>query len=119
MNRRLLTLAIVGIVGAAAGCLDDSITGTRPLSFTFTADQTTINALDVVRFDYTATGTQIVGVVADYGDGVADTAQAGGGTVSTGGTFEHSFLAPGSFVVTGQVQAANGTLTETITITVN
>lgn len=119
MNRRLIVLAILGIVGVAAGCLDDSITGTRALTLTFTPDQTTVNVLDVVRFDYFATGTNVVGVLADYGDGVADTAEAGGGTVETGGFFEHSFLAAGSYVVTGEVQAGNGILQETVTITVN
>ena len=118
MNRRTVTLTAVALLGVITACLDDSITGTRPLSFDITADVTTTTVGQVVTFSFAATGTGLRLVAIDFGDGVADTTTYSG-PIEVGGQAIHAFASMGVFLVRGEALAAAGSASEEITITVN
>ena len=80
-----LALTALMIVGSA--CLDDSITGTRTLTFSLSADPTSTTVGQTVTFRYEGTGTRIQGVVVDYGDGLVDSVFTPGTVVEVGGEF--------------------------------
>ena len=69
MHRALITAAAVGLVGVTTGCLDDSVTGTRPLSLTLSADVTTATVGQTVTVSFEATGTGLAEVSIDFRDG--------------------------------------------------
>ena len=57
---------------AVSACLDESITGTRPLTLTISVDPSTVVVDEVVTATYDATGTGLVGIIVNWGDGVVD-----------------------------------------------
>ena len=118
VNRRTVTFVAAALLGVITACLDDSITGTRPLSFDLTADVTTPTAGQDVTFSFAATGTLLRSVFIDFGDGAVDTTTYVGPVTVTGQAI-HAFDSIGVFVVVGEAFGAAGSVTEEITITVN
>lgn len=110
-------VAAAALVGATAACLDD-ISGTRPLSFSMTANVSTVTVGQTVTFSYLATGTGLRRVILDYGDGVVDTATYPLPLELTDQAF-HSFDVTGTFTVRGEAQANAGNASQELTITVN
>lgn len=113
----------VGLVALAtvvtAGCLDDSITGSRPLTMAITVEPETASVNETVTARYTATGTGIYGIVMDWGDGVVDSIQLSGTVVNASGPIEHDYLVAGDYQVHGRVEAQNGNLTSSVPIVIN
>ena len=102
---------------ATAACLDDSITGTRPLSFSLSVSPGTALVGDSVDFEYQATGTAIAGVIIAYGDGVADTIFAEtSNEVERSGVTRYAYDAPGTFEVVGSVITSGGTRDDTVQV---
>ena len=118
MSRIIVTLMAVALLGVITACLDDSITGTRPLSFDITADVTTATVGQDVTFSFAATGTGLRFVSIDFGDGVVDTT-AYAGPIEVGGQAVHAYSSTGVFVVLGEAFANAGVASEEISITVN
>ena len=118
MIRRAVTLMAISLLGAATGCLDDSITGTRPLTFNITADVSTATVGQTVTFSFAATGTLLRSVSIDFGDGEVDT-NTYFGPVEVTGQAAHAFASTGVFLVRGEALAAAGSASGEITITVN
>ena len=119
MKRTAMAVVLLVTAGVVAGCLDDSITGTRPLSFSMSASATTVVVNTDVTFSYQATGTRLQRVWVDYGDEAADTVFFGGSILAAEGSLTHAFATTGSFVVSGSAWAFAGTKTQQITIQVN
>ena len=119
MSYRIRILGMLLLACAAASCLDDNITGTRPLTFSLTSDLTSAIVDQTITFNYVATGTRMVGVVVTYGDGVADSVFTPGNVVEASGEFTHVWAAAGSYVVAGRVETQLGIETDEITITIN
>jgi hypothetical protein len=117
MSRATVTLGAVALVAATAACLDD-ISGTRPLTFSMTADVTTATVGQTVTFSYLATGTGLRRVILDYGDGVVDTATYPLPLELTDQAF-HAFDLTGTFTVRGEAQANDGNASQELTVTVN
>lgn len=117
MSRTAATLAAVAFVGTTAACLED-ISGTRPLSFSMTADMTTATVGETVTFSYLATGTGLRRVILDYGDGVVDTMTYPLPLELTD-QVSHAFDNTGAFTVRGEAQANEGNASQELTITVN
>ncbi len=109
----LTTLIIVG-----SACLDDSITGTRPLSFSFSADPLSVSAGQTVTFRYQGTGTRIQGVIMEYGDGSVDSVFTPGTVVEIEGLFEHQYEISGTFQAVGRLETSRSFLADTVTIQV-
>lgn len=103
----------------AAGCLDDSITGTRPLTMAITVEPETASVNEMVTARYQATGTGIYGIIMDWGDGVVDSIQLSGTVVDAAGPIEHEYLVAGEYQVHGRVEAQNGNLTSTVPVVIN
>jgi len=109
--------ALVCLVMSA--CLDDSITGTRPLTITIGFDVDTALVNEVVTANYSATGSGMAGVIVNWGDGVVDTLALSGTAVEVTGPAEHTYTVTGTYDVEGTVQAQNGTLSAQATITIS
>ena len=111
-----------GLLAASAtvlvACLDDSITGTRPLTFELSASTATAVVGQEITFDYEASGTALHWVVLDYGDGLADTIFGGNNVVETAGTLTHTYTLAGDFTVSGKAENYTGIRSEEIDIEV-
>ena len=110
-------LLLVGTV--AVGCLDDSITGTRPVTILITAQPATAAVDQPVTVSYTATGTGLQSVIVEWGDAVIDTVTFSGLAVEAAGGVEHAYSDVGSYDITGTVSAGNGTASTGITVQIN
>ena len=115
----ILRLCAVGlaVVGVTA-CLDDSVTGVRPLTMELTVEPTTASAGETIDVTYSATGTGLAIVLVEYGDGVADTALFSG-PIEVGGDLTHSYASAGSFVIVGSAVGVDGTARDSVTVTIN
>ena len=109
----------IALLIAVSGCLDDSITGTRPLTFSFSADPTTASVGQTITFSYEGTGTFIQGVIVEYGDGAIDSVFTPGSVVEVGGVLDHEYETTGTFQALGRLETAQTFLSETVTIEIN
>lgn len=117
MIRKATIFGLLITTAATAACLDDSITGTRPLSFSLSVSPGTALVGDSVDFEYEATGTAIRGVVLAYGDGVADTIFAEtSNEVERAGVLRYAYDAAGTFEVVGSVVTSIGTRADTVQV---
>ena len=107
-------LLVVGTV--AAGCLDDSITGTRPVTLSIVVASETAAVGEQVTVAYSASGTGLISVIVDWGDGVIDTVSFGGLPVEAAGNVEHTYSDAGTYDITGTVSARNGTASSETTV---
>ena len=120
MTRRFAMVMVMAMAfsGVTTACLDDSITGTRPLSFSVTADVTTPVVGQDVTFSFEAGGTGLRSVAIDFGDGVTDTTSYFGPVAATGQVL-HAYTSTGIFLVRGTAVANAGVASDEITVTVN
>lgn len=118
LTRRALWTAAVALAVGAAACLDDDITGTRPLAIELTATPTTVTAGESVQFNYDASGNAITLIVMDYGDGTADSITYNGPVIAAN-QLTHTYTTPATYAVTASVTALQGTTDDNVTITVN
>ena len=117
MRRPVTAFAALLVAVGAAACLDDDITGTRPLSFTLSSDVSSAPIGDSVTFTFTATGTSIFGVVLRYGDGVADTVVTqSSSTVEWTQSIKRAFPVAGDFDVVGRLETAVGSRSDTVAV---
>jgi hypothetical protein len=115
IGRLLLALLVVGV---AASCIDNSITGVRTARMALSVTPTTLSAGGKVAITYDAEGTGIARIVLNYGDGVADTSTFSGPVVVSG-DIEHTYAAAGTYILVGTVGATAGVASDSVTITVN
>lgn len=119
MKRPVTAFTLFLIVAMSAACLDDDITGTRPLQFTLSASPLTANVGDSIEVTFEATGTQLRGVLLAYGDGVVDTFPTDlAGTVEFARTERHAYSQPGTFQIIGQVESGFGIRGDTTDVTI-
>jgi hypothetical protein len=119
MKRPVTAFAAIIAAVTAAACLDNDITGTRPLSFTLTSDVATTTVGDSITFTFAATGTSIFGVVLDYGDGVIDTLPTQSpSTVEWTQQVRRVYAVPGDFNVVGRLETGIGARSDTVAVTV-
>jgi|SRR5690606_22652243 len=105
MIRRLALVLMLAV--AAAGC--DSITDVaRELSLTLSTDRQDIRAGQQFRLQYDATGASLVEIVIDPGDGSEIETVGLGGAQTAEGFIPHTYAAPGTYEVVGQVREFNG-----------
>jgi PKD repeat protein len=119
MKATWLALALTTLMIVGSACLDDSITGTRTLTFSLSADPTSTTVGQTVTFRYEGTGTRIQGVVVDYGDGSVDSVFTPGTVVELEGNFVHEYGASGTFQAVGRLETVQAFLSDTVTIQVN
>ncbi|MEX0837077.1 MAG: hypothetical protein WD101_02005 [Gemmatimonadota bacterium] len=115
-------VAVLGLLLAAAttACLDDSITGTRPLSFSLEVDRSTAEVGDSVVFTYDATGTSIFAVILAYGDGVVDTLPTGSSNqVERRESVGYAYETAGSYEVIGRVITSIGETADSVDVVIN
>ena len=112
-----VTLLAITLLGTLA-CLDDSITGTRELSFSMTIDLTTPTTGQDITVSFDATGTGLSSVAIDFGDGVVET-KTYVGPIEVGGQATHAYGSTGVFIVRGEAVANAGVASDEITVTVN
>lgn len=115
----LKSVVLVAMVAALAGCLDDSITGTRPLSMQVEVTPATAAVAEDVLATYATTGTGIFRVIVAWGDGLADTVEYSGTAVEASQSVVHQYAAPGTFLVIGAVTARNGVLSDSVSVVIN
>lgn len=123
MRGAISILAVSVTLVTLTACLDETITGQRPLSFNLSVDSTTIDAGGAVTFEYSATGTGILGIIIDYGDGVVDStdivAQArGGNVVEFSDNPQHVYEVAGVYRVVGRLEATSGSRSDEVEVTV-
>jgi hypothetical protein len=103
----------------ASACLDDSITGTRPLTIDITVEPTTAAVDEVVTVRYVVTGTGLAGVIVDWGDGTVDSIPFIGSAVEAEGPVEHQYAAAGTYEILGTVEGVTGNLSDGTSVVVN
>ena len=108
---------LAAVVLVTAGCLDNSITGVRPLTLTLTVEPATAAVGDSITFRYVATGTDLSTIVMDYGDGETGSVPSlGAGAVGMTGFLKHAYAAAGSYVATGTAYDNTGALSQEVTV---
>lgn len=115
-------VAVLGLLLAAAttACLDDSITGTRPLTFSLEVDRSTAEVGDSLVFTYDATGTSIFAVILNYGDGMIDTLRAQStNQVERRESVGYVYETAGSYEVVGRVVTSIGETGDTVEVVIN
>ncbi len=110
---------VVGAVGVWAGCLDETITGTRPLTIELSVVPSTAAVADTVTATWEATGTGLLGVVVDWGDGVLDSLNLGGLAVEAGQDVDHVYAIDGTYTVTARAEDQTGARTASATVQIN
>lgn len=99
-------------------CSSTEITGARELTFSLSADRSSVPVGDSVVFTFDATGASLRGVVLEYGDGAVDSVQAFGAQTA-GGRRAHTYQSAGTFVVMGRAEDATAeAATDEVTVTV-
>ena len=119
MRRTAFLAGLLVACAVAAGCLDDSITGTRPITLSISAASQTAAVGEVVTVTYSATGTGLIEVIVEWGDGAVSTVTLGGLIVEADGSVEHTYSAAGSYDITGTASAANGTASSEVTVQIS
>jgi len=118
LSRRLAqTVALMALIATVA-CLNNDVTGTRPLEMTLTSSSPTVTAGDSIGFDFGATGTGLVLFVLDYGDSSADTLTFSR-PIAIGGLLWHTYLTPGAYTAVGRATGVNGSVSDSVAVTVN
>ena len=99
-----------------ASCLGGDTAGlVHDLTMSVSASTTTAGVGVDVDFSVEATGPLVVGIIVDYGDGIADSLETAAGVNSVMRRFTHAFLAEGNFLVEGiVVDARDGRLSDTL-----
>lgn len=117
-TKLFIGLALAGWAAASA-CLDDSITGTRPLTIEIDVDPATAVVDEVVTVRYVVTGTGLAGVIVDWGDGAVDSIPFIGSAVEAEGPVAHQYSATGTYDIVGTVEGLNGALSDEASVVVN
>lgn len=102
----------------ATACIDQDITGSRPLAMTISADPATAAVGEDVTFEFVGEGTNVAAVIVAFGDGQADTLTYPA-VVEVADFTVHSYDAPGNYTAVGTVVAMNGRLSDEVMVTVN
>ncbi len=119
MTRKLRASLILAAVAVGAGCLDDSITGTRPLDVSVTVTPASAAVGETVTASFNATGTGLQGVILDWGDGALDSLVLSGIAVEAGQDIEHAYSAVGSYTISARAEDQTGARTATTAIQIN
>ncbi len=100
-------LVLMALVGALA-CSGGSVEVGNPLTISLTVDRTVgTAAVDTFTFQYQATGTNLLGVVLEFGDGQADSL-AGQGASSAGARRKHVYAEEGTYRAVARAEEAFG-----------
>lgn len=110
--------ALLACLVCGSACLDDSITGARPLAFSISADPSTVIVDEEVTFRFTGEGTNVTAVIVAFGDGTADTLTYSAAVMVTDFTV-HSYADAGSYAAEGTIVAGNGRRSDDVVVTVN
>jgi hypothetical protein len=104
---------------AGAGCTSTSTDSGEPLSITLTVDRTAGSAaVDTFTFQYSATGSELLGIVLDFGDGQVDSVAALGAS-RAGATRPHVYQTAGTFEAFARALEAFGSvLADTVVVEV-
>jgi hypothetical protein len=119
MRRTTLFAGLLVVGGVGAGCLDDSITGTRPVTIVIAPITPTAAVGELVTLSYSVTGTGLLSVDVDWGDGVTETVSLPGLAVEAAGRVAHAYSEADSYDITGTVQAQNGSASGEATVQIN
>lgn len=119
MTRTFRVSMILAAVAVGAGCLDDSITGTRPLDIEVSVTPATATVGQTVQATFLATGTGLQGVILDWGDGVVDSLTLSGTAVQAGRDLDHAYSAVGSYTISARAEDQTGARTATTSVQIN
>ncbi len=113
MKKQILMAAALaaGATGTVAACSDSIVEGGLPLTVSITADRTVAEVGDSVVYSAEATGTNLVGLALDFGDGAVDSTAASG-AVRAGITRAHAYGAAGTYVAKATAVDVQGLVVE-------
>jgi len=116
---RSVAALAAAILAAAAGCSSASTDVGEPLSITLSVDRSSgAAAVDVFSFHYEATGTDLLGIVLEFGDGQADSLAAQGAARASA-TRSHVYETPGTYSASAWAHEALGaTKADTVVVEV-
>ena len=113
------TAWVLGAVGVftVLSCSDSTADFGEPLSITLTVDRSSGTAgVDLFTFRYDASGSQLLGVVLEFGDGQADSVAGQGGSTARA-TRTHLYEIPGTYSANARVvEALGATLADTVVV---
>jgi len=109
---------LAAVVLVTVGCLDNTITGVRPLTLTLTVEPATAAVGDSITFRYAATGTDLFAIALDYGDGQTGSVPllGGAGVVESTGFLKHAYAEAATYVATGTAIDNTGVLSREVTV---
>ena len=119
MTSRFRAALVIAAVAIGAGCLDDSITGTRPLDVSVSVSPTSAAIGETVTARFNATGTGLQGVILDWGDGVLDSLVLSGVAVEAGQDVGHAYTIAGSYTISARAEDQTGARTATTSVQIN
>ena len=103
-------LLLAGIACSSATRLE------HVLSFTFSAVSTQAAVGETMQFNFEVTGPSLLGVFAEYGDGVVDSVSTVNAT-SAEGRFIHTYQTAGTFLVRATLEDRHaGSLTDSVSV---
>jgi hypothetical protein len=107
------------LVAAGTACTDTSAGVGEPLTLRLTVDRTAgLAAVDTFTFQYEATGTDLLGVTLEFGDGQVDSLSTLGAS-SAAATRSHVYAAAGRYSAIARViEALSSTLSDTVVVEV-
>ena len=111
----LLCAAVIG----GWGCLDDSITGERPLTIQLVVNPSAASVAETVTASFEATGSGIQGVILDWGDGVVDSLVLSGRVIEAASDLDHAYGVTGTFTVTAIVEDQTGSDSASRSVQIN
>lgn len=115
---RLRVVTTISLLLFGAACLDDSITGVRPLTVELQVAPTVVSVSETVVATWAATGSGLQGVILDWGDGQLDSIPLGGLVVEAEQQIGHAYAVSGSFTVTARAEDQTGARTATARVEV-
>ncbi|MEK9501121.1 PKD domain-containing protein [Gaopeijia maritima] len=118
MTRLRIAAVIFAMAAVATGCLDDSITGERPISIDLDITPESPMVDENVRAVFSATGTGLRGVLVDWGDGVVDSLALSGLVVEAQSYMDHIYTTAGEYPVTARVEDQTSSQSATTTVVV-
>jgi hypothetical protein len=106
------------MVTVLGGCSDIATEGPQPLNLELSASSTTTIAGQAIDVSFVATGSFLLGVDLDYGDGAVESI-VGGGAHRLTGKRPHAWEEPGSYQVTAIARDGQlGSMTRSVMIQV-
>jgi hypothetical protein len=115
----IATMSVLAVLLVSACSSYTTEVPNRPLTVDLTAARTSAGVGDTILFRVDATGTRLLGIILNYGDGRADSIPTENAQTATA-NIPYAYTATGTFTVVATVIAVTGeTVNDDLSMTIN